>query len=252
MCSPLDQLFEPLAGFSYEGKQLPDSSRVAVFIDGQNFYHSVRERLSFRHPNFDVEKIANLCVLKIPHVSQIKQVRLGYVRFYTGIHESSRNSKLHNFWTKKLAVIGSRPNTKVFSRALRYTNSKISVDGNRTSVFVAREKGIDVRIAIDMLNGALYDQYDIAVLVSLDNDFIEVFKEIDERVQVNTGRSILLACAYPVVTGKEHGISANCRWLKITKEEYSSCIDPITYVDGMNPYEETNPDVDDENEDAVG
>lgn len=221
-----------------------------MFVDGQNFYHSVRERFHYQHPNYDIQKIAYLCVSKIPDVSSIKQVDLEYVRFYTGIHENSKNVRLHSFWTKKLAVIGSRPNTKVFSRALRYTMKELVVDGNRTNVFVAREKGIDVRIAIDMLNGALYNQYDVAVLVSLDNDFIEVFKEIDERVQVTTNRSIMLACAYPVVTGREHGISANCRWLKISKEEYDSCIDSIVYVDGMNPYELSS-DHDDENEQVV-
>lgn len=51
-------------------------------------------------------------------------------------------------------------------------------DGPERSAQVGEEKGIDVRIAIEMIRLAHHNLYDVAVLFSQDQDFAEVAKEI--------------------------------------------------------------------------
>ncbi len=45
----------------------------------------------------------------------------------------------------------------------------------------AREKGIDVKIAIEIVQKALADEYDACVLISGDSDFVPALQLIEER-----------------------------------------------------------------------
>lgn len=85
---------------------------------------------------------------------------------------------------------------------------------------VRKEKGVDVRIAIDVTILVLQDKLDVAVIFSQDSDFrdlVEYADVIGEQLK----RRILIASAFPS-TGTEHGIGGTM-FIPIDKDIYVFC-----------------------------
>jgi len=91
--------------------------------------------------------------------------RLSQIRFYTGVPDREVNPRWHSFWQRKLAVMGTR-GIWSFTRPLRYRNEVAIVDGLERSVLVGREKGVDVRLALDVIRLASRREFEVAVLFS--------------------------------------------------------------------------------------
>ena len=63
----------------------------------------------------------------------------------------------------------------MFSRPLRYRNRVVNLPGGRQHTFLTgEEKGIDVRIALDVIRMAHGREYDVALVFSQDQDLSEV------------------------------------------------------------------------------
>jgi hypothetical protein len=100
------------------------------------------------------------------------------VRFYTGIPARTDDPRWHQFWSSKLAVMG-RQGVHVYSRPLRYRTKTVRLPNGMVLTFMAgEEKGVDVRIALDVIRLAHRDEYDVAVLFSQDQDLSEVAEEV--------------------------------------------------------------------------
>ncbi len=118
----------------------------------------------------------------------------------------------------------------VFKRSLRYHNETIKLpDGKIFTKLVGHEKGIDVRIALDVVRFALRKVYDIAIIISQDQDLSEVADEIREIAQEQK-RWIKIASAFLVspTFKNKRGINKT-DWLKIDKKTYDFCLDPHDY-----------------------
>ena len=117
--------------------------------------------------------------------------------FYTGIPDRADNAFWSHFWTAKLAVMGTR-GIRTFSRSLRYRNQTVPLPGGgTTTVLVGEEKGIDVRLALDVVRMARENLYDVALIFSQDQDLSEAADEV-KAISVQQGRWIKVACAFPV------------------------------------------------------
>jgi hypothetical protein len=117
-----------------------------------------------------------------------------------------------------------------FWRYLRYRNQTVSIPGGGyTAVLVGQEKGIDVRIALDVVRMARENAYEVALIFSQDQDLSEVADEV-KSISRQQDRWIKLACAFPVspTYGNSRGIN-NTDWVRIDRTLYDTCLDANDY-----------------------
>lgn len=160
---------------------------------------------------------------------QLKGWDLTQCRFYTGIPDVNEDRLRNLFWVNKTAQMG-RVGVEVITRPVRYRNKTIRLSDGSTYTFLAgEEKGIDVRIALDVLTGAINDRYDVGIIFSQDQDLSEVASEI-RTISKQQDRWIKVACAFPVspTASNRRGIN-NTDWVQIDRAMYQRCIDPKDY-----------------------
>lgn len=202
--------------------QLPQVIRAVAFFDGQNLFHSAKAAFGYPFPNFDPVALA-----KAVCAAQGWQVQ--GVRFYTGVPDAADNPFWHHFWTAKGAQMG-REGAYICTRPLRYRNKQVKLpDGSFHTFLDGDEKGIDVRIALDVIQMAHRDEYDVALLFCRDQDLAEVASEI-RLIASQQDRWIKVASAYPFspATKGWRGINKT-DWIKIDRTMYDACIDKRDY-----------------------
>lgn len=196
--------------------------RATAFFDGQNLFHTAKEAFGYPFPNYDPLELAkSICVTQGWELTE--------TRFYTGIPDSQADPKWHRFWSAKLAVMGTRGIT-CYSRHLRYQNVlSRDASGQTIASLVGREKGIDVRIALDIVRLAIEGAYDVGLIFSQDQDLSEA---VDDVVAVaRRGKKFIkMACAFPnsPTLRNRRGINGT-DWIKTDRATYDACIDPIDY-----------------------
>lgn len=139
--------------------------KVALYIDGSNFYHYLKNK-EVGYPKgsrFDYKKFVEFLVGDRKCVSR---------RYYTGIFRnkdrSPRSEALVRGQQKFLAQLQN--DGFVIKRG------RIMYDSGDT-----REKGTDVKIAVDLIVGAIDGLYDTAIIVSSDTDLIPALQHVKYR-----------------------------------------------------------------------
>jgi len=98
-------------------------------------------------------------------------------------------------------------------------------NGSLKEVSRGEEKGIDVRIAIDIIRSAFRDEFDAALIFSQDQDLSEVVDEI-KRISRERKRWITVYSAFPFSEHSKNRRGINrTTWIHITKDIYDACID---------------------------
>jgi len=200
----------------------PAVKRTFTFIDGQNLFYAAKDAFGYTYPNYDPLLLAQWLVNQ-------RNWQLTETHFYTGIPQVIDSARWNYFWTAKLAVMGTR-GVKTFTRHLKYRNQTVNLPGGATTtVSVGQEKGIDVRLALDVVRFARENKFDVAVIFSQDQDLSEVAAEV-RSIAHDQNRWIKVACAYPIspTTRNTRGINGT-DWIQINRAAYDACLDPNDY-----------------------
>ncbi len=217
----------------------PSTLRIIVFIDGQNFYNDCKKVFS-KGETYPHLLGQELCSSRFGNGRQLKQVR-----FYTGIHTPDKNPKMNAYMTRRLEMMKAI-DVWTFARPLKYSSQWVKNRDEKPAfikIIKGREKGVDVRLALDLIWLALADEFDVAVVVSTDTDLDEAIKDVLKLREV-TGRWLAVEnaiCVGPVnpVTDRRppyKRLSSAGRLLHIDQEIFDQIRDDTDYW--LNNFEE--------------
>jgi len=138
--------------------------RVAIFIDGSNLYHALKNNL--RRYDLNFSEFANkLCGSR----------RLFRTYYYNVLQDPTQRPDGYREQQEFLAILRKTPYLEV-----RLGTTKIAQG-------IPVEKGIDIMLATDLLYFAWNNFYDVAVLVSGDSDFayaLQAVKNMGKHIEV--------------------------------------------------------------------
>lgn len=140
------------------------NERVIIFIDGSNFYHSLKDSFNLHDNEVDFNKLIDI----------LKNGRLLVgVYYYNAPLDRGYNEKIYWKQQKFFSELRKIPGFNVILCNMR----KIIMPGGKPQFAV---KGDDIHLATDMVSFAYENQYDTAILVSGDGDFVPSIKRVQK------------------------------------------------------------------------
>jgi uncharacterized LabA/DUF88 family protein len=200
----------------------PPLKNALAFVDGQSLYRHAKDAFGHHHPNYDPVKLHRL-------VCERNGWRPTLVRFYTGVPSVAESPMWSSYWSNRVLAM-KRAGIDVTTRPIRYHKERVDVpDGTFKIVTIPQEKGIDVRLALDLVRLARTGQFDVAVLFSQDSDLAEVVADV-KSISKEQDRWISVVCAFPAgpKASAHRGIEGT-RWIKLLEADYNACLDPKDY-----------------------
>jgi uncharacterized LabA/DUF88 family protein len=145
--------------------------KVSIFIDGNNFYHGLKYHYknNLKAIDFNFNKLIKFL---------IKDNSLINIFYYNA--SLDKNENLHKYESQKKFFDKLReiPNMnlilcRLLKRKIRNTNNYY---------YVLKED--DIHMAVDIVEGACDNLFDIAILVSGDGDFVPAVRAVQKRGKV--------------------------------------------------------------------
>ena len=135
--------------------------RVMIFIDGSNMYHSLKSH--FKRADLDMGRFCNKLLDKR------RLVRTYYYNAKVGMKEEPERYKDQQKFFTSIAGI---PYTELRLGRLVYNNWPNSPP---------YEKGVDIQLATDMITHSFKNNYDVAVLVAGDTDYVGALQAVKDN-----------------------------------------------------------------------
>ena len=168
-----------------------NSERVAIFIDGSNFYHSTKKILKMDE-RINFQKFLDVLT------GNRKLVNAFY---YVAPLDITANTKKYWKHQKFLNTLNKIP----FFNVVLCTLKKLKIDGK----YLYFIKGDDVRLSHDILMGAVKNLYDTAIIVSGDEDFLPLIKTVKEYGKKIENAYFKSSSSYNLRNACDHSIYLN-------------------------------------------
>lgn len=142
--------------------------RVAVFIDGNNFYYGLRKIYGKNKSlkDFDFRGFANFLAGKGKVIG---------IFYYNAQLDKEHNPKKYQSQKEFFENLKNIPNFHLVLCKLLKRN----ITGTDKYYYILKED--DINMAVDMVEGACQDDFDVAILVSGDGDFVPAVKAVQRH-----------------------------------------------------------------------
>lgn len=185
---------------------------AVVFIDGNNLYFKLKELktqakiqaglLDFSFSNFSKWLSGNNNLVQ--------------VRYYIGALKRRGNEK-----SEKMYADQQRLFAKLNNENISITLGQLIQHPDRSY----HEKGVDVRLAVEMIRLARENVYDIAYLVSSDTDLVAAVEEVQ-----SFGKQV---CYIGIAKGQSFGLTKTCDDTRLLRPEEMVNFFPPTLLDSV-------------------
>lgn len=169
-----------------------ETERIHIFIDGGNFYHLVLKKLGITELDFDFDKFVNFIANGRKIVEMSKRYYIGSVSEKVGDLKSkeamSKQTSLftklkNNKWEIKTSKLRKRTEEIIIDERVVSYKEILKKGIHKIQYEKLREKGIDVKLATDLIVGAIDNKYDTAIIVSSDGDLVPAIDWVRNRMK---------------------------------------------------------------------
>lgn len=156
-------------------------SKIILYIDGENLRHYVKDVLKENHvPQKD------LSLLKVNLTKLFNKVLKGLkvnkkVYYSAKLKQHQDTLKKSKELIQKQRVLKTKLEKENFDFIMSGSVQAQYVKTNNNSKIIFREKGVDVKIAVDLITAACDKKIKTAILCSSDSDLQPAIKEIKNR-----------------------------------------------------------------------
>ena len=185
-------------------------NKAFVFIDGNNFYFKLKELSlqlggKFSLLDFDFKRFCEWLV--VPD-------NLSDARYYIGALKRQRNSekseKMYADQQKLISRLQNKNISTVFGHLIQHPDKTF------------HEKGVDVKIAVEMIRYAREDKYDIAYLLSSDTDLVPAVEEVN-----SLGKKV---CYVGIAKGQSFGLTKASGDVRLLRSEEIKIFLPKSFL----------------------
>lgn len=195
------------------------ADRLVVFYDWQNVYEGAREAFftdADPRPRGQIDPIALGHRIAARRVSRIPRV-FGEARLYMGRPSNSRDPRTYAAHMRQCATL-ERNGAVVRHRTLRYRNG------------VPIQKGVDVQLAVDFIQGCIKREFEVGVMFSNDTDLVPALEAALEIHARGGPRPEVASWRGPAGSRNRlrvGGADLRCHWLD--RDDYQSSEDARDY-----------------------
>ncbi len=137
------------------------TDRVMIFIDGSNMYHSLKN--FFKRTDIDIGKFCD---------KLLDKRRLIRIYYYNARVGQKEEPERYHDQLKFFAGVTAIPYCELRLGRLVYNNWPAGPP---------YEKGVDILLATDMITHSFKNNYDVAILIAGDNDYVGAIQAVKDN-----------------------------------------------------------------------